>query len=318
MDLKKVFAAIDEQKKTIKKRAENIEARTEKFLKLVSFAFQFGYSPFSLSAEQTEELIDQKDFMLKTEKELKEKDGVSELVFIYDAVDGEGRGVKDLHHPCRNIIGSYVVNVPTSFATEVGQAIEKRAVEAEQKPVEIKEFSKEELLDNALCSYCSGGALIEAAAKTAELSVGAFRAELKKLGKNVEKMQTFFGPDRWRNLAEAKGILDPTPGRQKLIEDVGNQRMEGLSVVALSKKFKVSLGCVTSILGDFRNRGQNWLYERYFSQYGEEWEGKAKIAFDYHFYRIGMREQFLAGGKSEQQFEKERIAFHFSDGYILA
>ncbi len=318
MDLKKVFAAIDKQKQTIKKRGESIEARTEKFLKLVSFAFQFGYSPFSLSTEQTKELVDQKDFMLKTEVELKEKDGVSELVFIYDAVNGQGRGVKDLYHPCRNSIGSYVVNVPTSFATEVGQAIEKRAVEAEQKPVEVKEFSQEELLDLGLCSYCSGGALIEAAAKTADLSVRDFKAELKKLSKNAEKMKTFFGPDRWRNKAEAKGILDPTPGRQKLIEDIGNQRMEGLSVVALSKKFRVSLGCVTSILGDFRNRGHNWLYERYFPQYEEEWAAKAQIAFDHRLYMVGVKDEFLAGNKTEKQFQEQQTNFRFKDGYILA
>ncbi len=316
MDLKKVFAAIDEQKQYIKKRAESIEARTEKFLKLVALAFQFDYSLFSLSTEQTGELIDQKDFMLKTEAELKEKDGVDELVFIFDAVDGPGRGLKDLHHPCRNSNGSYVVNVPTSFSTEVGQAIEKRAVEAEQKPAEIKEYSKEELIDNALYSYCNG-TMLEAAAGNAGLSISEFKLQFKKFSRNRAKMETYLGP-RWRNRAESMGLLEPTPGRQKLIEDVGNQRMEGLSVVALSKKFKVSLGVVTSILGDFRNRGQNWLYERYFQQYGEEWAAKAQIAFDHRLYMVGVKDEFLAGNKTEKQFQEQQTNFRFKDGYILA
>ena len=317
MEIKDLFVKLKDSQKAREEVSKTDEAMLEKFLQLMSLVFQFEHG--GLSAEAERELLDAKGFMEKTEAKLKRQDQVKELAYIYDATIPVGelnKKIIDSTHPERQDTGAYIVHLPTNYGDIITRMIEKRRKTEAAKPPKV--LTKEELIDSGLFSYCSGGALIAAAAKTAELSVGAFKAELKKLSKDTEKLKTFFGPYRWRNLAEAKGILEPTNNRQKMIEDIGNQRMEGLSVCALAKKFKVPLGVVTSILGHFRGLGYNWLYSRYFSQYGEEWEGKAQIAFNHRLYMVGVKSEFMTDGRSEKEFEKQQTDFRFKDGFILA
>ncbi len=315
MEIEDLFLKLKESEKAREVASKTDEAMLEKFKKLIALAFCFEHG--SLSAEEERELLDSKSFMEKVESKLKRQDQVKELIYIYDAVIPVGKFSKkiiDFSHPQRQDTGAYIIEVPSNYADTISGVIEERKkIEAAKPP---KVYTKEESIELALCAFC-GGDMIEKAAGIADLSVGQFKTELKKFSKNREKMEMYLGP-RWRNRAEGMGLLEPSNSRQKMIEDIGNQRMEGLSVCALAKKFKVPLGVITSILGHFRGLGNNWLYKRYFPQYGEEWQGKALIAFDHRLYMVGVKSEFLAGGKSEQQFEKEQIAFRFSDGFILA
>ncbi len=316
MDLKELFIKLKNSKENREEREKTDEAMLEKFLGLMSSAFQFEHG--ALSAEKEKELLDSKGFIEKMDSKLRKQDGVKELTFIYDAdakIDRFGKIFRDYGHPQRQDTGSYIVHVPTNYAESLESMAAERKVKIAAEPP--REMTKEEKIESGIFQYICDNFSIQECAKACNLSVVSFELELKKTFKDRQKMQGLLG-NNWRSMAENRGWLKEPDSRAQLINNVGVARMEGLTVCAIAKKFKVKIGLVTSILGYYRNQGHNWLYTRFFPEYGAGWEAKSIVGFDHRLYMVGVHDEYIKDGGSEAQFAADQIAFEFDDGYILA
>ncbi len=312
MELLKLFSAIDAQHEDNRRTENSIENRTKRFLLLIGKAFCFEHSPYSLAADEVKELVNSKKFILETEKELKKIHKINELSYIF-----ETKNQVDGNHPTRGNAGSYIIKVSDRFSDTIKQQIVAREAVADKKMQDYHN-SKPYKLESALLSYCDRRISEKEASERAEISLIGFRSELSKLSRDKKRLKGFLG-NRWREKAEALGILKATAGRDQLILDVADARMQGLSLCALAEKFKIPLGNISSILSHVRSKSERWSHERYLQEYGETWKSRSEIAFNRDHYFPGMLAEFLKDGKkTEKQFKEQSAIYEFADGYILS